>query len=105
AARAEQIGRLENILNEMDDVDREVIALRHFEELSNAETAEVLQIETSAASKRYLRAMTRLSQLMEKHQETIQPSSPRSIACDGTEEQNSAVPEPRRPDDFRRGNS
>ena len=59
--RAEQIDRLETALNKMDAVDREVIALRHFEELSNVETATVLGIETSAASKRYLRAMKRLS--------------------------------------------
>ena len=48
----------------MDAVDREVIALRHFEELSNVETATVLGIETSAASKRYLRAMKRLSMIV-----------------------------------------
>lgn len=63
-ARAERIERLEATLNSMDEIDREVIALRHFEELSNVETANVLGIEPSAASKRYLRAMKRLSQLM-----------------------------------------
>ena len=62
--RAERIEKLESTLNQMDAMDREVIALRHFEELSNAETARVLEIETSAASKRYLRAMKRLVQLM-----------------------------------------
>lgn len=66
--RAERIERLEATLNAMDDLDREVIALRHFEELSNLETAEVLGIEPSAASKRYLRAMARLSQLMKQLQ-------------------------------------
>ena len=40
----------------MDPIDREVLVLRHFEELSNVETAEVLGIETSAASNRYIRA-------------------------------------------------
>lgn len=65
-SRKEQIQRLESVLNEMDDLDREVIALRHFEELTNAETAEVLGIEKSAASKRYLRAMARLSDLMQE---------------------------------------
>ncbi|MEM8910773.1 MAG: sigma-70 family RNA polymerase sigma factor [Planctomycetota bacterium] len=63
-ARAERIERLETALNDMDATDREVIALRHFEELSNVETAQVLQIETAAASKRYVRAMARLSQVM-----------------------------------------
>ena len=39
---------------------REVLVLRHFEELSNVETARELGIEASAASKRYLRALRRL---------------------------------------------
>ncbi len=64
AVKAERINRLEATLSKMDEMDREVIALRHFEELSNLESAEVLQIEPSAASKRYLRAMKRLSELM-----------------------------------------
>lgn len=63
-SRAEQIERLESTLNEMDTMDREVIALRHFEELSNQEAAKVLEIEPAAASKRYVRAMTRLGELM-----------------------------------------
>ena len=63
-SRAEQIERLESTLNEMDPIDREVIALRHFEELSNNETANVLAIEPAAASKRYVRAMKRLAELM-----------------------------------------
>tara|TARA_R110002049_G_scaffold50370_2_gene142994 strand:+ start:63320 stop:63955 length:636 start_codon:yes stop_codon:yes gene_type:complete len=63
-ARAENIDRLEKALNTMDSMDREVIALRHFEELSNIETAKVLKIEPSAASKRYVRAMGRLGELM-----------------------------------------
>lgn len=65
-ARAERIEKLEQTLNRMDAIDREVIALRHFEELSNVETANVLGIDTSAASKRYLRAMKRLGELMEE---------------------------------------
>jgi RNA polymerase sigma-70 factor (ECF subfamily) len=67
-ARAERIERLEATLNAMDPIDREVIALRHFEELSNVETANVLNIEPSAASKRYLRAMKRLAELMTEFQ-------------------------------------
>ena len=63
-SRGESIERLEIALNTMDSIDREVIALRHFEELSNVETAKVLGIESSAASKRYVRAMSRLGDLM-----------------------------------------
>jgi RNA polymerase sigma-70 factor (ECF subfamily) len=65
-AQAERIERLETVLNEMDPIDREVIALRHFEELSNLDTAQVLGITSSASSKRYLRAMTRLGELMKQ---------------------------------------
>jgi len=63
--RAEQIAMLEKTLGEMNELDREVIALRHFEELSNIETAETLGIEPAAASKRYLRALKRLKEIME----------------------------------------
>lgn len=60
ALRNEMRGRLEEALDALEPLDREVLSLRHFEQLSNAETAEVLQIETSAASKRYVRALKRL---------------------------------------------
>ena len=60
AVRAERSIRLQEALNSMDPLDREVLALRHFEELSNAEVAEVLGIQKAAASKRYVRALARL---------------------------------------------
>ena len=63
--RAEQIEWLEKALNDMNEIDREVIALRHFEELTNAETAEVLGIDGSAASKRYLRALKRIREIFQ----------------------------------------
>lgn len=60
AARLETMAKLEEALEQLEPIDREVLALRHFEELSNRETAAILGIETSAASKRYLRALERL---------------------------------------------
>jgi RNA polymerase sigma-70 factor (ECF subfamily) len=48
----------------MDPLDREVLALRHFEELSNVETAAVLGIAKTAASNRYLRALKRLKEVL-----------------------------------------
>jgi RNA polymerase sigma-70 factor (ECF subfamily) len=65
AVRAEMQRRLQDALNMMDPLDREVVVLRHFEELSNAETAEVLGIQKSAASKRYIRAIARLKQILD----------------------------------------
>jgi RNA polymerase sigma-70 factor (ECF subfamily) len=58
--RAEMQRLLQDALNSMDPIDREVIALRHFEELSNEESAQVLGITKAGASKRYVRAMLRL---------------------------------------------
>ena len=65
AARTESFGRLEEALEQMDALDREVLALRHFEELGNADTAEILGIQPAAASKRYVRALARLKQILE----------------------------------------
>jgi RNA polymerase sigma-70 factor (ECF subfamily) len=60
--RVEQRIKLQDTLNEMDEIDREILALRHFEELSNEEAARVLEIQPGAASKRYVRALRRLKQ-------------------------------------------
>jgi RNA polymerase sigma-70 factor (ECF subfamily) len=60
AQRAEMQIRLQEVINAMDPIDREVLTLRHFEELSNVETAQVLGIQKAAASNRYLRALKRL---------------------------------------------
>jgi RNA polymerase sigma-70 factor, ECF subfamily len=60
AVRAEQQILLQDALDGMDSIDREVIALRHFEELSNDEVATVLGLSRAAASKQYVRAMLRL---------------------------------------------
>ncbi len=64
AIRAERKLRLQEALNSLDPLDREVLALRHFEQLSNAEAAQVLGLQTSAASKRYLRALKRLKEIL-----------------------------------------
>jgi RNA polymerase sigma-70 factor (ECF subfamily) len=63
--RAEIAGQLEVALQGLDDMDREVLALRHFEELSNAETAMALNLSVAAASKRYIRALQRLKGVLE----------------------------------------
>jgi RNA polymerase sigma-70 factor (ECF subfamily) len=64
AIKAERADQLEVALECMHALDREVLALRHFEELSNQETAEVLGIEPKAASIRYVRALQRLKEIM-----------------------------------------
>src|SRR6266566_4977896 len=65
AMRAELKIRVQEALNSMDPQDREVLILRHFEELSNAETAQVLGIKASAACNRYVRALRRLKDVFQ----------------------------------------
>ena len=48
----------------MEDLDREILVLRHFERLSNQETARVLDIKESAASNRFMRALKKLKKAM-----------------------------------------
>ena len=60
AIKAEQFALLQDALTRLDPLDREVLALRHFEQLTSPETAHVLDITTAAAAKRYFRAIQRL---------------------------------------------
>ena len=62
ARRAEMQLRLQEIINAMEPLDREVLALRHFEELNNGEVAQVLGLSKTAASNRYIRALERLKE-------------------------------------------
>src|SRR5262245_10406727 len=62
--RAERLLRLQEALNSLDPIDLEILALRQLEELSRAETAQVLGIEESAAAKRYIRALKRLKETL-----------------------------------------
>jgi RNA polymerase sigma-70 factor, ECF subfamily len=64
AIRAEMKIRLQEALNVMDPIDREIVALRHFEQLTPAETAQVLGIKEKAAGMRYLRALKRLKDIL-----------------------------------------
>jgi RNA polymerase sigma-70 factor (ECF subfamily) len=61
AVRAERMLRVQQAINALDPVDREIIALRNFEELSRAEAAHALGINESAVAKRYVRAVKRLT--------------------------------------------
>jgi RNA polymerase sigma-70 factor (ECF subfamily) len=64
AIRAETQLRVQEALNQMDPLDREVLVLRHFEMLTNEETAQVLGLRKSAASNRYVRALKRLKEIL-----------------------------------------
>jgi RNA polymerase sigma-70 factor (ECF subfamily) len=64
AVRAETRLQVQEALNAMDPLDREVLALRHFEQLSTAEVAEVLGLSKAGAGSRYLRAIKRLREIL-----------------------------------------
>jgi RNA polymerase sigma-70 factor (ECF subfamily) len=62
--RIELQARVQAALESIDAIDREVLALRHFEQLSNSETARALELSESAASNRYVRALMRIRTLL-----------------------------------------
>ena len=64
AVRAGRLVRLQEALDALDPLDREVLSLRHFEELTHAEAARVLDIGEAAAAKRYVRALKRLKDVL-----------------------------------------
>jgi RNA polymerase sigma-70 factor (ECF subfamily) len=64
AIRAELQIRIQEALNRMDPMDREILALRHFEQLSNSEAAQVLGISETATSNRFIRALERLKKIL-----------------------------------------
>lgn len=66
AMRDEIASQLDKAIESMEPIDREVLALRHFEELTNSEVAEVLGIQQKAASIRYVRALKRLKDVVSK---------------------------------------
>ncbi len=65
-ARDERAALLRGAIDRMDKIDREVLALRHFEELANSEVAEVLAIQETTASNRYVRALRRLKTILDE---------------------------------------
>ena len=73
AMNAEELQWLQAALNSMHDVDREVLALRHFEQLGNSQVAEILGLTPTAASNRYLRAAARLSEIMQRLNSKTRP--------------------------------
>ena len=64
AVREEEIQQLQSALESMNETDREVIAMRHFEHLNNQQVAEILDISPTAASNRYVRAAAKLTEIL-----------------------------------------
>ncbi len=59
-SRAEQVDRMTTALDQLDPLDREVLALRHFEQLDHAEIGELLELSEDAVSSRYRRALKKI---------------------------------------------
>jgi RNA polymerase sigma-70 factor, ECF subfamily len=64
AMRTERKIRLQEALNRMDPLDREILVLRHYEQMTNGNAAAALGLDKSAASKRYTRALERLKEIL-----------------------------------------
>ena len=65
AVREETARKIDEVLEGLDPLDREVLILRHFEQLTNSEVASVLGVKKAAASRRYTRAVTRFREVVE----------------------------------------
>lgn len=64
ALRKEMEERFLVALDQLDENDREIVIMRHFEHLGNSEVAEALQLSPPAAGMRYLRAIRKLRELL-----------------------------------------
>jgi RNA polymerase sigma-70 factor (ECF subfamily) len=64
AIRGETAAQVERLLSRMDSIDREVLILRHLEELTNDEVAAALGVKKAAASRRYMRALARFREVL-----------------------------------------
>jgi len=65
AIRSEQLEQLTASMEQMSEMDREVLVLRHMEHMTNGEVAAALGIDKSAATKRYIRALKRIRECIE----------------------------------------
>ena len=64
AVRQELHRRFLKALEQMDDADRELLIMRHVEQLSNSEVADILGLTQPAAGMRYLRALRRVREIL-----------------------------------------
>lgn len=67
AVKSELMDEVRSALESMNEIDREVLALRHFEELTNQEVASELKITQKTSSMRYMRALERLRNILQIH--------------------------------------
>lgn len=68
-AKLDRYATVKQALSSLPDNDRQILELRHFDEMSNQECAEVLHISIKAASIRYVRALEKLQQVLKEFTE------------------------------------
>ncbi len=73
ATQREIAMQLEQAVHQLRDQDREIILMRHYEQLSNLEIAQELGLTEPATSMRYLRALRRLRELLNKQNSELLP--------------------------------
>jgi RNA polymerase sigma-70 factor (ECF subfamily) len=77
AATQREMARLvEEAVAQLAEADAEIIVMRHYEQLSNQEVAQVLELSEPAASMRYLRAIRRLKELLADHRHSSSSPKP-----------------------------
>ena len=64
ATQREMAARVAGAVSELDEQDAEIIVMRHYEQLTNQEVAQALELSQPAASMRYLRAVRRLREML-----------------------------------------
>lgn len=62
--RKELHERFVEAIDRLEDEDREILLMRHFEQLTNSEAAELLGLSQPAAGMRHLRALRRLREVL-----------------------------------------
>jgi RNA polymerase sigma-70 factor (ECF subfamily) len=70
ATQKEIAAQVEVAVQQLKGQDREIILMRHYEQMSNLEAAEALGLTEPAASMRYLRALRRLRAILDEHLST-----------------------------------
>jgi RNA polymerase sigma-70 factor (ECF subfamily) len=76
ALRKELTAQLEGALADLSELDREILMLRHVEEMSNIEAASMLGLSEQGASARYVRALSRLQQILTRIPGLVDRKSP-----------------------------
>ena len=74
--RKELETRFRAALEQLEEEDREIVLMRHFEQLGNSEVAEALGLSAAAAGMRHLRALRKLRAVLNECPSEMKPQDP-----------------------------